>query len=53
MTEETTNQPGAAPQADGAASLAATRQLMAAMRTEVGRVVVGQDAAIAQVMVAV
>jgi MoxR-like ATPase len=53
MAEDSTIQPSAMPQIERPANLAATRQLLGAMRTEVGRVITGQDAAITQVMVAV
>jgi MoxR-like ATPase len=53
MNEETSFKPDAEPQAGTSASLAATQQLLAQTRAELGRVIAGQDAVISQVMVAV
>jgi len=53
MNEDMSIQQGTAQQAEAPAELAATRKLMGEMRTELGRVIAGQDAVIAQVMVAV
>ena len=53
MNEETSFEPGSEPKGEPRANLAATRQLTEQMRTELGRVIAGQDAVIAQVMVAV
>lgn len=53
MNEETSFEPNVAAQAEPSAKLTATERLLAQMRTELGRVISGQDAVIAQVMVAV
>ena len=50
MTEESNIEQGAAPQA---ASLPATQQLLAASRSELGRVIAGQSEVIGEVLVAV
>jgi len=53
MNEDTPIQQGTEPQAEAPSELAATRQLTCEMRTELARVIAGQDAVIAQIMVAV
>lgn len=53
MIENTSIGPDALPQAESQAGLTATRQILSTVRAEVGRVIAGQDAVIAQVMVAV
>jgi MoxR-like ATPase len=53
MNEDTPSQQGTEPQAEAPSELAATRQLTCEMRTELARVIAGQDAVIAQIMVAV
>ncbi len=53
MNEEMWIEPKAEPDAEASAILTATEQLLTQMRTELGRVIFGQDAVIAQVMIAV
>jgi MoxR-like ATPase len=53
MSEESWLEPRAEAQMDEAPGLKATRQLVAHTRTELGRVIAGQDAVIGEVMVAV
>jgi len=53
MNEETSSNHNAEPQAETFASLSATQQLLAQMRTELSRVIAGQDEVIRQVVVAV
>ena len=53
MTEETSSNLNAEPQAETSGGLSATQQLLAQMRTELGRVIAGQDEVIGQVVVAI
>jgi len=53
MSEERSLQPASSGQTEETSSLKATRQLLGQARTELGRVIAGQDAVIGEVMVAV
>ncbi|MGB6745537.1 MAG: MoxR family ATPase [Terracidiphilus sp.] len=53
MSEESSFEPRVDAQSEEGASLKATRQLLAQTRTELGRVIAGQDEVIGEVMVAV
>ena len=53
MSEEKTLPPSEAIDGENGASLAATRQLLEQARTELGRIIAGQDEVIGEVMVAV
>ncbi len=53
MSEESSFEPRVDAQSEEAASLKATRQLLAQTRTELGRVIAGQDEVIGEGMVAV
>jgi MoxR-like ATPase len=53
MSEEDALQPVTAPSAEAAPGLAATRQLLEQARTELGRVIAGQESAIDEVLAAV